>query len=127
MTTATITLENESWDEDTLSEEDGVKVTAAKVVQGASGDGDGTATTSYAMCYLPDGTASYVGLIRLDGAVAGRKGSLVLRTLGTFDGGVASGTVSVLAATGDLEGVTGEGTFEAPKGPKATLTLDYTG
>lgn len=127
MARATIALENESWDEDVVSEEDGVKVTTAKVVQGAGGDADGTATTSYAMCYLPDGTASYVGLLRLDGAIAGRKGSVVLRTTGRFDGGVASGVVTVLAATGDLDGLRGDGTFEAPKGPKATLVLDYDG
>jgi hypothetical protein len=127
MPSATVQLENQSWDETTISEAGGTKVTRADVVQAATGDAEGTATTAYVMCYVADGTAHYVGLIRVEGTLGGKRGSFVLETLGDFDGGAASGTVAVVAGsgTGALAGLRGDGKFHAPKGPAATLTLDY--
>ena len=60
------------------------------------------------------------------GVVDGRKGSVVLETIGDFDGTTASGTWTVIpgSATGDLAGMTGTGRFEAPHGPNATYTLE---
>jgi hypothetical protein len=47
---------------------------------------------------------------------------------GDFDGGEARGTWSVIAdsGTGDLVGLTGEGTFAAPLGGTASISLNST-
>ena len=74
------------------------------------------------MVYGQDGTARYVGLQRIEGSLGGKEGSFVVESNGDFDGGEAKGTWVVIAGsgTGDLAGLTGEGTFTAPLGEKAT-------
>lgn len=121
-------FENQSWDEHPVAEWDGGKVTRADVVQAATGDVTGTVTTAWVMCYVPDGTAHYTGLTRIEGSLAGRAGTFVVENTGDFDGTAASGTVHVVAGsgTGELAGLRGDGKFHAPHGPKATFVLDYT-
>jgi Protein of unknown function (DUF3224) len=128
MPSATATLETTGWDEQPAAEWDGGKITRATVTQRASGDVTGEAATEFVMAYAADGTASYVGLLRVTGSLGGAGGSFVLESLGGFDGGAASGTVRVVSGsgTGALAGLRGDGKFHAPKGPTATLTLDYT-
>ncbi len=117
-----------AWDEKPYEEiEGGGKLTRAHVMQTTHGDFEGEATTDYLMCYREDSTASYVGLQRVVGRLGGRPGSFVLQVTGAFAGGVASGSLLVLAGsgTGDLRGLRGQGTFEAPIGSRASVTLDY--
>ena len=79
------------------------------------------------MRYRADETAEFVGLQQLDGSVGGRSGSLTMRSVGTFDGKVAAGTLEVIegSGTGELTGVSGTGSFSAPAGDEAEVTLDY--
>jgi hypothetical protein len=117
-----------SWQEDTYEElGDGAKLTRASVTQTFGGDVDGEGAVEWLMAYRPDGTAHFVGLQRIRGIVGGHKGTFVLETTGEFDGQMASWTASVIAgsATGELMGLTGQGKFAAPRGPKATFELDY--
>jgi hypothetical protein len=126
MPSAEAQLEVTGWDEADVASWDGGKITRATVTQAATGDVTGEAKTEFLMSYAADGTAHYVGLLRVDGALAGTAGSFVLESIGDFDGGAASGTVRVVSGSGGLAGLRGEGKFHAPKGPSATLTLDYT-
>jgi hypothetical protein len=126
MPSASATLENTGWDEQPAVAWYGGKITRATVTQAASGDVTGEAVTEFVMAYAADGTASYVGMIRVTGSLGGVDGSFVLESLGDFDGGAASGTVRVVSGSGGLAGLRGDGKFHAPKGPTATLTLDYT-
>jgi len=50
----------------------------------------------------------------------------VMETVGSFDGTVARGSWSVIPGSGSeaLAGITGEGRFEAPHGPKASYSID---
>lgn len=75
-----------------------------------------------------DGTARFVGMQHVEGSIDGHDGGFVMETTGDFDGEKAVGTWSVIpaSATGGLTGIRGEGRFEAPRGPKATYTLDVT-
>ena len=117
-----------SWNEETYRELDGdAKLTRASVGGTLTGDITGTSETEWLMCYGQDGTALYVGLQRIEGSLGGKHGSFVVESNGAFDGGEAKGTWSVIAGsgTGDLVGLTGEGTFVAPLGEKASVTLDY--
>ncbi|MBI3647674.1 MAG: DUF3224 domain-containing protein [Actinobacteria bacterium] len=121
-------LEVTSWDEDVYAERDGGrKLTRAVVSQSVSGDLIGTADAQWLMCYTADGTARYVGLQQLSGSIDGREGRVVLENVGDFDGSLAGGTLRVVpgSGTGDWVGMRGEGTFRAPMGEKAIMTLDY--
>jgi hypothetical protein len=129
MPSATAEFSVGSWNEETFKELGGeAKLTRASVTGSLSGDIAGTSETEWLMCYGPDGTARYVGLQRVDGSLDGKDGSFVVESNGDFDGGEAKGTWSVIAGSGsgDLTGLSGEGTFIAPLGGKATITLDYT-
>ena len=116
-----------SWDENEYESGDsGARLTEAVVTQRYDGDVEGDGQARWLMCYRPDGTAAFVGLQRVDGTVGGRTGTVVFETTGSFDGKVARWSAEVVdgAATGELEGIAGAGTFEAPMGSRATFTLD---
>ena len=51
----------------------------------------GTGAVEWLMSYQEDGTARFVGLQQLDGEIEGRAGSVVLDTVGDFDGKEAAG------------------------------------
>jgi hypothetical protein len=59
--------------------------------------------------------------------IGDRKGSFVLETVGEFDGAEARWSATVIAGsgTGDLEDLSGSGTFRAPHGSTAEFDLDY--
>jgi hypothetical protein len=129
MTNATGEFAVASWNEETYKELDGeAKLTRASVTGSLAGDIIGTSETEWLMCYRQDGTAHYVGLQRVEGSLGGKDGSFVVESNGAFDGGEAKGTWSVIAGsgTGDLARLKGEGTFVAPLGEKAAISLDYT-
>ena len=119
------TFENKGWDESTVDEFDGSKLSHAKVQQAFSGDITGDGTVGWDMFYRPDGTASFVGLYKLDWTIGDRTGTVVLQTTGTFDGKEAAGDWLVVGATGGLEGLSGTGEFSAPMGPSGKYHLDY--
>jgi len=128
-TTATGTFEVTSWDEAPYAElESGGKLTRASIKQTFEGDIAGEGAVEYLMCYRKDGTASFVGLQRVDGRVHDKVGSFILALEGEFDGGAARGTWTVVpgSASNELKGLSGEGGFEAPLGPQATTSLEYT-
>ena len=127
MSTLTGGFQLASWDEQTTEELEGErKLTRALVTQTFTGDLEGEGSVEWLMCYAEDGTARFVGMQLVRGVIDGRKGSVVLETIGDFDGTIASGTWTMLpgSATGDLVGITGRGRFEAPHGPNATYTLE---
>jgi len=118
-----------SWNEETFKELDGeAKLTRTSVTGSLTGDIVGGSETEWLMVYGRDGTARYVGLQRVEGSLGGNEGSFVVESNGDFDGGEAKGTWSVIAGsgTGDLVGLSGDGTFAAPLGEKASISLDYT-
>ncbi len=129
MTVAKGKFELTGWDENAYIEVDDTrKLTRASVTQDFTGDMAGKGAVEWLMSYQPDGTARFVGLQRVEGSVGGADGSFVLETLGEFDGTEAMGTWTVIAGsgTGGLAGLSGTGSFRAPRGPTATYELDYT-
>jgi len=75
----------------------------------------------------PDGTASFVGLERVVGAVGGLSGSFVLQDEGTVANQLVTGSWFVVpgSGTGELTGLRGEGGFTAVLGQNADIHLDY--
>lgn len=117
-----------SWDEETYQELEGdAKLTRAVVTQTFSGDLSGTGDVQWLMCHSQDGTARFVGLQRVEGSIEGRSGSFIAESVGDFDGARVTGSWSVLAGsgTGELAGLRGSGSFEAPLGSKASFQLEY--
>ena len=117
-----------SWDEKPYSEIPGEpKLTRASVIKTYTGDIEGKAQVEYLMMYRPDGSATFVGLERIVGRVGDKTGTFVLQRTGIFEGGQAKETYSVVpgSATGDLEGLVGDGNSAVGHGMEHPFTLSY--
>ena len=127
-TQATATFEVKSWDEKPYNEIDvGPKLARASVTKSYEGDIQGEGTLEYLMMYRDSTSASFVGLERVIGRIGGRSGSFVLQHSGTFEGGMAKVTLSVVpgSGAGELRGLRGEGGFAAGHQKQYPMTLDY--
>ena len=123
--TITSTFEIKGWDEQPFDEAVGVaKLTRATVTKEYSGDVEGSSTTEWLMAYHPDKTAAFVGLERIKGTVAGKRGSLVLQHVGTFEDGAAKADLTIVSGTDERKGANGGGALVADPDGRVTLTLD---
>jgi Protein of unknown function (DUF3224) len=106
---------------------EGVKLTRARGTQRFSGDLEGEGSVEWLMCYLPDGSATFSGLQRIEGTLAGRSGTFVMTAAGTHDGERSKADWIVIHDSGaaQLAGISGDGSFLAPSGPTANYELDY--
>ena len=118
------TFDIASWEESTVEEWEGGKLTRARVAKRYSGDLAGEATLEYLLSYGPDGTATFVGLERVTGEAAGASGALVLQQVGTFADGAAKATLTVVGGSGELVGARGGGELIAD--PSGRVSLDLT-
>jgi hypothetical protein len=127
MTVANATFTVQGWDEQTFEERDPGKLTVASVQQAVTGDIEGSSEVRWVMAYTADDAAEFVGVQSVTGSIGDRTGSFVLRSVGTFDGKTAAGDLTVVpdSGTGELAGISGTGSFTAPMGDEATITLDY--
>jgi len=127
--TATGTFGVRSWDEGPWAEDDGGrKLTHARVTSAYEGDIEGAGTSQSIMWYADEGHATYAGFERVTGRLDGRSGSFVLEGRGTFEGGVAATTWTVVpgSGTGELTGLRGTGGYRAGEGQAAVpYRLDY--
>ena len=117
-----------SWDEKAYSEgEDLPKLTRASVTKALTGDIDGEGQTEYLMMYRTDGSAMFVGLERVTAQIDGKSGTFVLQRIGVFENGEAKESYSVVpgSATGELDGLRGEGNSAVGHGMEHPFTLDY--
>jgi uncharacterized protein DUF3224 len=127
-TTANATFLIKSWDEKPYEERpDLPKMTRAAVVKTYRGDIEGEGRVEYLMVYRADGSATFVGLERIDGRVAGRTGTFVLQRTGVFESGEAKESYSVVrdSATGELSGLRGTGASSLAHGTEFPFSLDY--
>jgi hypothetical protein len=117
-----------SWDEKPYSEgQDQPRLTRASVMKTFTGDLEGEGQVEYLMMYRADGSASFVGLERIVGRLGGRTGSFVLRRIGVFENGQAKESYSVVpgSATGELQGLRGDGSSALGHGTEYPFSLDY--
>ena len=118
----------ESWDEKPYGEGEGLpKLTRAAVTKTFQGDIAGEGQVEYLMMYRSDGSATFVGLERVVGRVAGKAGSFVLQRTGVFEDGMAKESYFVVpgSGTGELRDLRGEGTSAVGHGAEHPLTLNY--
>jgi hypothetical protein len=120
-------LEVSSWQEDERDRLDPAdnKTTSAAIGYHLTGDVNGDAVSDVVMQYLPDGTASVLGLFRFHGSVGGKSGGFACETVGGYDGTSADGRLTVIvgSGTGDFSGLTGSGTTTATS-DKASFSFD---
>src|SRR4051812_36604264 len=92
-----------------------------------SGDIQGEGTARFIQAIRQDGSASFVGVERVRGAIGGRKGSFLLQDSGTLVGNEVKGVWLVVPGSGtdELAGLRGAGGFEAQLGQRASVWLDY--
>jgi hypothetical protein len=117
-----------NWEEKAYSEGDGLpKLTRASVTKTYTGDIEAKAQVEYVMMYRSDGSASFVGIERVDGRIGEKAGTFVLQRSGTFEGGLAKESYTVIAgsATGELQGLQGEGDSAVGHGMEHPFTLMY--
>lgn len=127
-TRADATFVVKSWDEKPYHEAEGeAKLTRATVAKSFSGDLEGEGVVEYLMCHGKDGTASFVGLERIEGTLGGRSGSFILEHRGTFAGGTADTKWTVVpgSGSGELDGLQGEGGFASAHAESYEMVLDY--
>jgi Protein of unknown function (DUF3224) len=92
-----------------------------------SGDIEGTGVAEFLQAQVSADAASFVGIERVSGSIAGRTGTFVLQDQGTLTGTRVTGRWSVVpgSGTGQLAGLRGDGGFTAELGQGADITLDY--
>ena len=128
MQTANARFAITSWDEKPYSEGSGLpKLTRATVKKTFTGDIEGEGQVDYLMMYRSDGTATFIGLERVTGKVAGKAGTFVLQRTGIFENGQAKESYSVVpgSATGELRGLAGEGSSSVGHGMEHPFTMRY--
>jgi len=97
------------------------------VVETFSGDIEGQGVAEFLQVARGEDEASFVGVERVTGTLAGRSGTFVLQDQGTLQGTTVSGSWFVVpgSGTGELAGLRGEGAFTAQLGQRADISLDY--
>jgi hypothetical protein len=105
----------------------GPAVSDIRVTETFSGDIEGDGVVHFVQAARADGSASFVGIERVRGAIGGRKGSFLLQDSGTVVGKEVKGEWFVIpgSGTGELTGLRGDGGFKAELGKHATMWLDY--
>jgi hypothetical protein len=106
---------------------DGPDLVEIHVTETFSGDIRGEGVVRFLQAIREDGSACFVGIERVTGRIAQRRGSFLLQDAGTIEGNLVRGDWFVIpgSGTGELAGLCGEGGFEAQLGQHASITLDY--
>src|SRR5262245_298415 len=111
------------WQEETIQQiPPNMKMTKASVEFGLHGEIEGTAAVEYLMFYTGvdpkdqhKSTASYIGLMRIEGKISGKSGSFALADEGTFAAGIANSSLKIIegSGTGDFQRIKGSARYEA--------------
>jgi hypothetical protein len=126
MPTANSTFKLKSWDEKPYN--DNPKLVRAAVAKSFEGDLTGESTLEYLMVYTSERQASFVGLERFEGTLAGKKGAFVMQRTGT------AGADSVVreeffivpgSGTGELKTLTGKGKWDSGHAESYPFSFEY--
>jgi hypothetical protein len=106
---------------------EGPTLTRIHVEESFSGDIEADGVVEFLQSANADGSASFVGVERVSGRLAGRTGTFLLQDQGTVEGELVKGEWFVVpgSGTGELAGLRGTGGFQANLGEGANVWLDY--
>lgn len=124
--TATAPFTNDRYDEELYGDADGAEVSRVRISRTFTGDLEGSSTAELLIA-KSEGGGGYVGHDRVSGTLHGRTGTFVFQHTGLMgpEGVTNTGTIVPGTGTGELEGITGEGTMLADEEGNHTLTLEY--
>ncbi|MEU7690968.1 DUF3224 domain-containing protein [Microbispora hainanensis] len=124
---ATGTFDITNWTELATEEKEGATFGRNAIAKTFHGDLTGTSTTEILTVVTPEGPAAYVGVEHFDGTLHGRKGTFALQhSAGSHNGEQwLKWQVVPTSGTGELAGLTGEGTIRVD-GDGHHYLLDYT-
>lgn len=117
----------DSWDEQEVLDVEGARIVRTTFVKTFAGDLVGTSRGEMVMAHALRGSAAYTGYERVEGTLAGRSGSFLLRHNAFMAEGAGSSEVVVMAVsgTGDLTGLSGTANIDRHDDGSHTFTLDY--
>jgi hypothetical protein len=117
---------NDRYDEEPYGEDEGIELSRIYVSRRFSGDLEG-ASIAELLIAKSEGGGGYVGHDRITGTLQGRSGGFVFQHSGLMgpEGVTNAGTIVPGSGTGELAGITGEGTMLADEEGNHTLTLEY--
>ncbi len=131
---ATATFSPTTWDEKPYGDlPKPARMTKASVEFLFKGQMEGQGHTEFVMFYREydekdphKSLAVYVGMTRFTGTVNGKAGSFVLEERGTFEGGAAKSTSTIVSGsgTGDLSDIAGSG-YGISTQKSSELSLEY--
>ena len=106
---------------------EGPVLTRIHVEESFTGDITADGVVEFLQAARGDGSASFVGIERVTGQLARRRGTFLLQDAGTVQDQIVSGDWFVIpgSGTGELAGLRGEGGFRANLGESAQVHLDY--
>ncbi len=92
-----------------------------------AGDLEATGVTEFLLVARADGSANFVGVERIDGALGDRRGTFLFQQVGTIEASVVSAEWEVIpgSGTGELAGLHGTGSLRSELGQGGTMHLDY--
>jgi hypothetical protein len=127
MTTVTGRFDLTRWDEETYSDEGGVRLVAVSNAKTFEGGISGTSTARLLQALAKEGSAAYVGIELVTATVDGRAGTFVLQhsAVGTVRGGALNVAVVPDSGTGELAGISGELTIAKADDGEHTYTFTY--
>ncbi|HEY3191788.1 MAG TPA: DUF3224 domain-containing protein [Solirubrobacterales bacterium] len=117
---------NDRYEEEPYGEAEGAELSRVRISRTFTGDLEGESTAEL-MIAKSEGGGGYVGHDRITGRLGGKSGGFVFQHGGIMgpDGVSNTGTIVPGSGTGELEGITGEGTMLADEDGNHTLTLQY--
>jgi Protein of unknown function (DUF3224) len=106
---------------------DGPQLVEIHVREKFVGDIEGDGVARFLQAQRQDGSASFIGIERVTGKLAGKEGTFVLQDAGTVEDDIVSGEWFVVpgSGTGELTGLRGTGGFRANLGEGAQVQLDH--
>lgn len=117
------------WQKDEYSRVDGgPDLVVAEKESTFEGGIQGESVVRYSFVQMRDGSKPFAGHMRISGRIGDRVGSFVVEDNGTSGPRGSNSTWKIVAgsASGDLVGLSGEGTWEWEKGKSyETYTLSY--
>jgi Protein of unknown function (DUF3224) len=117
---------NDRYDEEPYGEADGAELSRVHISRTFSGDLEGSSTAEL-MIAKSEGGGGYVGHDRIAATLQGKSGGFVFQHSGLMGpaGVTNTGTIVPGTGTGELRGITGDGTMLADDQGNHTLTLQY--
>jgi hypothetical protein len=117
---------NDRYDEEAYGDADGVEFSRVHISRTFTGDLEGESSAEL-MIAKSEGGGGYVGHDKITGILGEKTGTFVFQHTGIMgaDGVTNTGTIVPGSGTGELEGISGEGTMLADEEGNHTLTLAY--